>query len=890
MPRLEQLKSLIWKATPRDEVDAELDFHVEMRTRELIAAGHDAESARRAAIARFQDYRLVSDTCKSIAEHRDRDMRRTEYLSELRQDMHFAARQLVRRPSFTAIAVLTLALGIGATTAIFSAVRAVVLRPFAYANPDRVMLVGEAWGQVPIANVSVGNYIDWLAQSKSFTNLGAIQYASFNLNNGTSPERVFGGYATASFFPVFGVRPILGRTFTAQEDTPGQDGVVILNQTLWQRQFSGDSTVLGRTLRVDGRPRTIIGVMPASFDPALAQEQLWLPAAYLPERRAMHDEHYLNVFGLLRPDLSLAQAQGELDRIAKVQQERFPRDNAGRTIRALNLQGFIVGNFRERLFVTLGAVALVLLIACGNVANLLLARGAARSKEIAIRTAMGAGHGRIVRQLLTESMMLGLAGAVVGLAAAAALVRVLVAIAPPGIPRIEQTRIDGWVLLFTLAAAIVSAIVFGLVPALRAGRQDLQPILKEGGRDSQVGARDYVRTGLIAVEVALSLTLLVGAGLLIRSAIYLQGVDPGFNAKGLLMGRVGLPARAYAQGAEETTMTFERMLENVRQNPAVRTAALTSQAPLGPGGNSNGLVPEGKTPTPENIIDSRLRMITPGYFETMGIRLVRGRDITDQDIRNGTLVMVVSEALAKVAWPNEDPIGKRIACCEGDEKDPKWKTVIGVVGDVRSSGPMQNASPEFYLPIRQIPPTAWDWVRRTMTIVARSTTADASSLTNVLRAAVHAVDASLPVYAISTSDDALRSSTATPRFNTMLLASLGIIGLLLATIGIYSVIAYFVSLRTHEIGIRMALGASAADVLKLMTWQGMRPVLIGIVVGSIGAYWATQLLRGSLYGVSANDPVTFVSVAGLMLVVSVLASLIPGSKAMKVDPSRALSG
>jgi putative ABC transport system permease protein len=891
--RQQQLKSLIWKASAQDEVDAELAFHVEMRTRELIASGVHPDTARRQAIARFGDLGHVSDTCKTIADQRDRDMRRIEYFSELTQDVRFSLRQLAQNRAFTFVAVLTLALGIGATTAIFSAVRAVVLRPFGYAEPERVMIVGESWGANPMANVSAGNYVDWQAQSRSFEHLAAIQYASVNLNDGDTPERVFGALATWNFFAAFGARPALGRTFAAEEDQPGRDRVVVLSHELWQRKFAGDSAVLGREMRINGDPFVVIGVMRPGFDPALAQEQLWVPVAFSPERRAMHDEHYLNVYGLLARGVTAESAQGEMDRIAAAQRQRFPRENDGRGITVTSLQTFVVGNYRQRLFVLLGAVSLVLLIACGNVANLLLARGAAREKEIAIRTAIGAGRGRIVRQLLTESLVLSLAGAAVGLALAWGLVSVLVAAAPGGIPRLAETRIDLWVLLFALAASVVSSVVFGLVPAVRAGRVDLQPILKEGGRSFAAGARDHVRAALVVAEVALSLTLLVGAGLLIRSAMYLQRVDPGFDVQGLLTARVGLPPRAYKQGADETLRTFEQLIESVRQQPGVRAASLTSQAPMGPGGNSNGLLPEGKAEKQENYIDSRLRMVTPGYFATMGIRLVKGRDLTPEDVRSSPLVMVVSEALAKRAFPNEDVIGKRISCCEsgaGGEGTPSWKTVVGVVADVRSSGPTQDPRPEFYLPIRQVPPQAWNWTRNALTVVVRAQTEDAASLTPAIRSAVRGVDRTVPVYSISTMTEALRATIAPARFNTMLLASLGAIGLLLAAVGIYSVIAYFVSLRTHEIGIRMALGATTRDVLGLLTWQGVRPVFIGVAIGAVGAFWATRLLQGSLYGVSPNDPLTFGLVALVMILVSVLAAVIPAQRATKVDPTRALAG
>jgi putative ABC transport system permease protein len=877
-----------WRKPVTDEVDDELSFHVEMRVRELVARGLDPDTARRQAIARFGDYRIVSDTCKTIADERERDMRRTEYVSELRDDTRFAFRQLLKNPGFTLVAVLTLALGIGATTAIFSAVRAVVLRPYAYAEPERVYLVGETWQANPIANVSVGNFAAWKTEMKSWEQLAAINYTSFNLNEGDTPERVFGAMVSWNYFATFGARPILGRVFSADEDQPGRDQVVVLSHELWERRFGGDSSVLGRDVRLNGRPHTIVGVMRPNFDPALAQEQMWVPIAFTPERLANYDEHYLNVYGQLKATVSPAQAQSELETVGTLMRQRVPVENQGRGIAMRRLDEFIIGSFRQRLYVMLGAVALVLLIACGNVANLLLARGAARAKELAIRTAIGAGKERIIRQLLTESVVLSFLGAVVGVSLAWALITALVSAAPASIPRIGETRVDAWVLLFALGASVVSAVAFGLVPALRAGGQDLQPILKEGGRGHIMGAKDRVRTVLVMAEVALSLTLLVGAGLLIRSALYLQRVDPGFQVEGLLAARVGLPPRD-AEFSAQAARTFEQIVDAVREQPGVASASLTSQAPLGPGGNSNGLLPEGRPIEASSAIDARMRMVMPGYFETTGIRLIKGRDFTAQDVRSAPLVMVVTEALAQRAWPNEDVIGKRIACCEGlPHGSPSYKTIVGVVNDIRSRGPAQDARPEFFLPIAQVPPAAWTWQRYAMTIVARARNGDAASLTPAIRAAVKRIEPTVPVYSVAVVEESLRNATAPQRFNTMLLAALGAIGLLLAAVGIYSVIAYFVSLRTQEIGIRMALGASTGDVLRLMTWQGVRPVLAGVALGGVGAFWATRLLAGSLFGVSARDPLTFGAVASLLIVVSVLATLVPARRATRVDPVKAL--
>ena len=880
------------KARPNEEVDAELAFHVEMRTRELIASGVDPEKARRQAVARFGDLGLVSDACKSIATQRENEMRRTEYLAELRQDARFAVRQLLRTPTFTIIAALTIALGIGATTAIFSAVRAVVLRPFDYANQDRVTYVMERWRDQD-GNVSVGNYSDWLARSRSFDAMAASSYSSVTITDGPSAGRVLAGRVTASFFPVFGVAPLRGRVFTAAEDEPGHDQVVVLSQGLWQQRYGGTSDILGKTIMINSRPHTVIGVMPESFDPLLAEEQLWIPAAFSSEAKAARDGHFLNVFALRKPGVTPAQAQADLDGVAKVLREQYPKENAERAIAAVALDETLIGNFRQRLFVMLGAVTLVLLIACSNVANLLLARGAARSQELAIRTAIGAGRSRITRQLLTESLVLAVLGAAGGIAFAWAAIRLFIGTAPSGIPRIEQTRIDGSVLLFTLAATLLSAVVFGLIPALRAGRHNLADIIKSGGRAGSGSSRDRVRGVLIVTEVALALTLLVGAGLLVRTAIHLSRIDPGFDLHGLLASRVSLPfagrGREQDRPPEQVAATFDRIVERLRAMPGVRAASVTSQAPMGPGGNSNGVIAEGKAVIAENAVDARLRIVGSQFFKTMGIQL-KGRDFNSGDIRATTHVAVVSEAFAKKVWPDGSAMGKRFACCEADAKGgPVYKTVVGVASDVRSFGPTRDAIPEFYLPMAQVPPEAWDWISRAMTIVVRSASDDPLAATNTVRQAVRDVERNAPVYSVTTFEESLRNTIAPARFNTMLLVTLGGIGLLLAAMGIYSVIAYFVSLRTHEIGVRMALGASGSDVLRLMTWQGMRPVLVGVGIGAGGSFWATRLLAGSLFGVTADDPLTFVAVAVGLIVVAIIATLVPARRATRIDPTRALS-
>jgi putative ABC transport system permease protein len=882
-----QLASLLWKASVHEEVDAEFSFHVEMRTRELIARGMDPSAARAAAVARFGNIGRVNAECRSIANQRERDMRRTEYFAELAHDVRFAIRQLAKAPAFALVAVLTLALGIGATTAIFSAVQAVVLRPFPYANAEQLVFSFNHWS-FGDGGAAVGDYADWRRRSTSFADLGAFRYLGFTLARDDNAERVFGAQATYSVFGVYGVKPQLGRVFTADEDQPGQPAVVVLSDPLWRRSFAADSAIVGKTISINRAPHTVVGVMPPGFDPTDSQEELWTPAAFTPERLAFHDENYLTVVGRLKSGVTITAAQREMDAIAKQMAIDYPETNKVKGVRLRGLAETIIGDYGDRLLVLLGAVFCVLLIACVNVANLLLARGAARSKEIAIRSAIGAGRTRILRQLLTESLVLSLAATVMGLFLAWVGIRVLVGSAPPTIPRLAATRIDVWVLLFAAGLAVISSVVFGLVPALRSARGSVQGALREGGRTAIVGARDRVRAALVAAEVGIALTLLMGAGLLIRSAIYLNRVDPGFDPRGVLTARVALRAADYASGAVEAEQSFARVVADLRAQPGVLAAAATSQAPFGPGGGSNGLIPEGRPLEAASAIESRMRMVTPGFLATLKIPLTAGRDINEQDIRGAPRVMVVSAALAKAAWPNENPIGKRIACCEGEAG--RWKTVIGVAADVRTRGPAQDIAPEFYLPMAQVPPEAWSWIGRTMTLVARAKTGDAASLAPAMRTAVRALDPTLPVYGVATLEEGLQRTMAESRFHLLLLATLGAVGLLLAAAGIYSVIAYFVALRRHEIGVRMALGATTRDVVRLLTFQGLRPVVAGAVIGSVAALWAARLLRGSLYGVQPADPVTLGSVTLMLLVVALFAILVPARRATSVDPTIALYG
>jgi predicted permease len=884
----QRLRSRFWRSPVEDEVDAELAFHVEMRARELVEQGMHPSEAREAAIRRFGNITRVNTICRAIGKQRDHEMRRTEYFSELTQDVTFACRQLAKSPGFTVVAVLTLALGIGATTAIFSAVQSVVLRPLPFPQPDRLVAIYE-YVRNNRNNVSAGIFVDGIEPVAAFSAVGAEQFSSFNLSYTGDTERVFGGRVTAGYFDVFGLPAAHGRVFTKEEDQPGREQVVVLSHGLWARSFGSDPAVVGRRITLNERPYDVIGVMPAEFTYAANQEELWVPVAFTAARKATHDEHYLQVYGRLRPGVTEDQARDELRANAQRLRVAFPRHAAELDFTMVSVLEDLVGDYPRRMFTLLGAVGFVLLIACGNVANLLLARGSARAGELAIRAALGAGRGRIARQLLTESVVLAVVSALVGLALAAWGIRALVAAAPDGVPRLEQTTLDPFVLAFTFVVTLISAMLFGVAPALRAARVDVQSVIKEGGRGAGMGGvRDRLRTGLIVAELAVALVLLVGAGLLIRSSLALQRIDPGFDPSGVLSTRFALPAAAYPDRAT-VVRTFQKLAEAAAQIPGVTTSAITTQVPMGGGGNGNGLIPEGVTPDARNAIGSRLRMVTPSYFETMRIPIVKGRALADADRQGSPKVMVISEALARAAFPGKDPLGKRMACCETgpDGKSPDYKTVVGVAGDVRSRGLGEAPAPEFYLPLDQVPADGWDWVQRSAFLVVR-TDLDPQAMADPVRGVVRSVAPGVPVFQVRTMMQRLQDSMATARFNTMLLTLLGLVGLLLAAIGVYGVIAYFVSRRTQEIGVRMALGASRGHVLALVFRQAVWPLGLGIGAGVAMSIVATRVLATQLFGVSAYDPVTFVAVVVALAVVALIASLIPATRAASVDPTRAL--
>lgn len=805
----------------------------------------------------------------------------------LTHDFRYGLRILRKSPGFTIVALLTLAIGIGANTAIFSIVDAVLLRPLAMQRPERVMLLQEIWQGHGGGGVSVGNYSDLHEVSRSFSSLSASASAAFNLATEDTPERIDGEKVTAEYFNTFGVPPLMGRYFTREEDAIGHNAVAIISEDLWRTRFRADSMILGRSIHVNGAPTAIVGVMPRSFDPLLSKSQIWVPAAFTPAQQKDHDNHYLILFARLKDGVSLQQARAEMQVMAARQAQLYPIDDKDRGFNLTPLTDVLLGDQRVTLFTVLAAVGFVLLIACANIANLQLTRARARQKEMAVRAALGASPSRIVRQLLAENVVLALLSAIVGIAVAAASVKWLVASAPAGVPRIEDAHLDFRALLFAAAIALFSSIVFGMTPALRSGAVRLTQALNIS---SAIGksTRDRVRNALVVGEVALALMLLAGAGLLVRSALALSKVQPGFDTANLMAGRVGLSERVYSEPAV-ARQTFESILRNVEELPGVQAASVVSRAPMMTGGNSNGLLAEGQAFDPSNLVDARLRVVTPGYLNTVRVPLKMGREFTPADTRETTFVTLVNETLARTMWPGQNPIGKRFACCEAGPKgrlDPVWHEVVGVVGDTRAWGLDQQVQPEFYLPIAQMPPAAWDWVGRTMDVVVR--TGGAPLSVGELRSAVAKAAPGVPIYNVTTMQQRISTQLEQSHFDTYLLTIFAATALLLAAVGIYGVLSYTVAQRTRDIGIRMALGATQTTIARDVLLQGLLLTGIGLAIGLSGALVCARLIQSILYGVHPTDVTTFFVVSVLLACVALLASYLPARKASRVDPMVAL--
>jgi putative ABC transport system permease protein len=807
-------------------------------------------------------------------------------LQTLLQDLRYAVRLLAKSPTFSLIAILTLALGIGANTAIFSVVNAVLLRPLAFRDPSRLVLVAEK-SPFPTISTSYENYLDWRDQSHSFESLEATRGTTITLSGAGQPERLTARMATAKLFPLLGVDAILGRTFREDEDRPGGAPVVVLSYGLWQRHFGGSRDVLGKSVNLDSNPYIIVGVMPSGFE-VLQPADVFFPfhpwAHTLPDDRNWHPG--ILAIGRLTPGVTREQARTEMVGITKRLEEQYPIYNTGTRADVVFLQEQMVQNVRPALVLLLGAVSFVLLIACANVANLLLARAAAREREVAIRTSMGATRGRVIRQLLTESVLLSLAGGILGLLIAWASLGPLLKLSADTVPQAFAVGLDPYVLLFTLGVSILTGLLFGLAPALRTSKTDLRGSLNEGSRGSTAGPGHLrLRGSLIATEIALAMLLLVGAGLLLRSFSRLQEIPPGFQADHLFVADLPLSQTAYAK-PEQRYDFFDRVVERVRTLPGVRSAGAASFLPVSGGGSVIHFNIAGRPPkSPHDYTAAGYRTVTPNYFETLGIPLMQGRVFTVADKEHAPAIIVINSTMARTYFPNENPLGKKIqlgATPDPDPQDP-YMEVVGVVGDVLQ-GLGDESKAEMYLPYRQA-----DGVLPVfqLSIVLR-TAGDPLLQAAAVRSELSQIDPNQPLVKVRTMEDNMSATVAQPRFRTWLIAIFAALAALLAAVGIYGVMSYSVTQRTSEIGIRVTLGAQPAHVFRTVVGEGFRFAIIGVTVGLISGLILTRLLQSFLYGISASDPLTFAAVTILLLTVAAAASYFPARRATRVDPIVAL--
>jgi putative ABC transport system permease protein len=801
-------------------------------------------------------------------------------VGDLLQDLRYGLRALPKNPGFATVAILTLALGIGANSTIFSLVNGILLRSLPYQHPERLVLLDETAPKQGITafGVSFPNFLDWREQNHVFEDIAAYDERSFALVGRGEPEQFKGAVISTGLFEILGVTPALGRTIRPEEDRPGDDTVVMLGHSLWQRRFASDPGIIGQTITVDNRPRTVIGVMPPGFKfPVVAD--MWLPLA-LNTKKWTRNDHGLSAMARLKSGVTREQAQAEMNSIALHIEEENPVTNEGLGVTVTDLRQGLVGDYRQALLVLLGVVGFVLLIACANVANLLLARASVRQKEMAIRAALGAKRWRIIRQLIAESLLLSVLGGVLGLVFALWGQDLLLAAIPIEFPFWMKFTLDGRVLAFTIAISLMTGIVFGVAPALQASKVDLNEMLKEGGRSAAAGAgRRRLRSLLVVAEVALSLVLLVGAGLMMRSFLRLQQVNPGLDPTNVLTMAVALPSAKYHE-PEKKSAFFQRVLERVRSLPGVVAAGAVSNLPLSGSNWGRSLTVEGRPVLPVGQAPAINHfVITPNYFRTMGIPILMGRDINEADAKDALKVTVIDEQLAREYWPNESPLGKRIRFGPPEDNEP-WHTIVGVVGEVRSESLEVVRRRSIYVPYQQI--SVGD-----MTLTVRTATNPGSMVAAVANQ-VKDIDPDQPVSDVRTMSEVINRSVWQPRLYAILFGVFAAVALILASVGIYGVMSYAVTQRRNEIGIRMALGAQRRDVVKLVIVQGMAPALIGVALGIGASFTVTRVLSSLLFGVSATDPMTFAAIPLLLVSVALLACYIPARRATRVDPMVAL--
>jgi putative ABC transport system permease protein len=805
-------------------------------------------------------------------------------MNTLWNDLRYAVRLMGKNPAFTLIAIVTLALGIGANTAIFTVVNAVLLRPLGFHDSSRLVIVAEK-SQYPTISTSYENYLDWRDQSHSFESMEATRGATIALTGAGEPERLNARYVTAGMFPLLGVDAISGRTFHPDEDRAGGAPVVLLSYGLWQRRFGGASEVAGKSIALDSQPYTVVGVLPKSFE-LLQPADVFLPftpwAKTLPDDRNWHPG--IIAIARLKPGVTREQARAEMVGITKRLEEQYPIYNTGTSADVVGLQDRLVQNVRPALLLLLGAVSFVLLIACVNVANLLLARASSRGREVAIRTSMGATRWRVVRGLLTESVLIALAGGALGLMVASAALGPLLHLAEGSVPQVFNVTLDRSVLFFTFSISALTGLVFGIFPALRATKLDLRETLNEGSRGSTAGPGQHrLRGVLVATEIAFAMLLLVGSGLLLRSFSRLQEVPPGFHPDHLLVADLPLSQNAYAK-PEQRFQFFDRIVERARSLPGVRSAGAASFLPVSGGGGLINFNIEGRPPkTPHDYLAAGYRTITPQYMETLGVPLLQGRNISDADSETAPAAVVINATMARTYFGGENPIGKRLQIGATPDKDVPYMEVVGVVGDVLQ-GLDTGSKAEMYLPYRQADALLPVFQ---LSIVLR-TAGDPKLQTSALRSALAEIDPNQPLVKVRTMEENMSASVTEPRFRTWLIGIFAGLALILAAVGIYGVMSYAVTQRINEIGIRVTLGAQANDVFRIIVGEGLRLALIGVGVGIIAALISMRALRSFLYGISAFDPLTFAATAVLLTTVAVAASFFPARRATRVDPIVAL--
>jgi putative ABC transport system permease protein len=793
---------------------------------------------------------------------------------------------LLKKPGFTLIAVITLSLGIGAVAAIFSVVNAVLLRPLPYSEAERIVVIREQRGNSSPAQVTPANFLDWRAQQTSFELMAAYLTRNANLTDSNEPEEIGLVNASASFFDLLGVRPQIGRFFMSADEQAGHAPVAVISHSLWQRRFGGDRAVIGRNLTLDGQSYAVIGVTPPGFQ-FPKETDVWIPPLRLvPELNAQMDVTqvrgfgYLSAIARLKPGVKLEQAQVEMDVITARLRRQYPDTNGNRFNRVVSLREHLAGDVKLALYALLGGVGCVLLIACANVANLMLARAGARRREMAIRAALGAGRFTLIRQLLTESVMLASLGGLCGLLLALWSVDLLLALAPSSLPRVGEIGLDMRVLGFTLTLSLVTGLVFGLAPAWQISRPDLNSALRERARNNPVGGTRYRLRGLLVVaEVALSLLLLAGAGLLFRSFLHLRSVEPGFEPAQMLTMRVTPTGERYRDSAEQRVF-YDQAIRRIAALPGVQRVGAINTLPLSKGPVA-GFQIEGHPPlSPSQWPGANYRIVSPDYFHAMGIPIIQGRAFTERDTANATNVVIINQSLARRDFPVENPIGKRISFGRNERGEWLWFEIIGVAADVRSLELNTEPEPDFFATYQQVSFSGMAFVIRA--------NVEPESLTAAARNAIRDVDPNLPVAEIRTMERIVYESIAQPRFNLTLLVVFACVALLLATAGIYGVMSFAVTQRTNEIGIRMALGACRGDVLRMVIGQGMRLALSGMTIGLVGSFVLTRLVKNLLFGVSATDPLTFIVITLLLIAVALLACYLPARRAMKVDPMIAL--